>query len=308
MTSRNTGNRSADSLDGLVDDFLNHLSVEKGYSAHTLDAYSRDIVQFRDFLKGGLGKFLESPPAALRRFTHHLRKRELTDKTIARKTAAVRSFYKFLCREGVVPADEFEEIRTTGTTKNLPKSLTIGEVSRIIESEAGDTPRSVRNRAMLELMYAAGLRVSELTGLRVADLEFERGFVRCLGKGRKVRMVPVGDVALDWVRRYKEGVRPLWAGKDEQALFLSNRRRPVSRAACWRIVKACAVRSGVAKPVSPHTFRHSFATHLLENDANLRAVQEMLGHADIATTEVYTRADVKRLREIYHRCHPRAQP
>ncbi|MFH1537473.1 MAG: site-specific tyrosine recombinase XerD [bacterium] len=319
---------ASDSLDNLVDDFLNHLSVERGYSANTLYAYSCDLAQFHDFLEGELERFLESPPAVLRRYVHHLRKRELTDRTVARKTAAVRSFYKFLCREGVVPAAEFEEIETIKTTKKLPATLTIEEVACLIESEPGDTPRSVRNRAMLELMYGAGLRVSELTGLRVADLDFVRGYVRCLGKGRKMRMVPVGDVALDWVRRYKEEVRPLWTGekseseprkkkekkrkkreadKNQQGLFLSNQRRPLSRAACWRVVKACAVRAGVAKKVSPHTFRHSFATHLMENGADLRAVQEMLGHSSIATTQIYTHVSIKRLRDVYHRCHPRAR-
>ncbi|MEW6201420.1 MAG: site-specific tyrosine recombinase XerD [bacterium] len=298
------------SLESLIDEYINYLSVEKGYSINTLDAYSRDLVQFGEFLGAdGVDKFIQFPSGTLRGFSNQFRRKGVASATIARKTTVVKSFYKFLCREGWVDADDFEEMETYRGARGLPDVLSQDEIVKIIETEKGKTPMSVRNRAILELLYATGMRVSELTELRVGDYQADAGFVRCFGKGKKMRIVPVGAEAAQWLNRYIVEVRPRTQNyelRTPKYMFLSNRCGKISRQSCWNLIRRRAVKAGVAKKVSPHTFRHSFATHLLEGGADLRAVQEMLGHADIATTQTYTHVSMGKIKEIYNRCHPRA--
>lgn len=296
-------------IDELVDEFLDYLSVERGCAPATLDAYSRDLLQFIDFLNE------EFPDTAtgfsaqeISAFSENLiKKHTLAKSTVARKVACLRKFMRFLEREGHVPQGTTDEVQTIKRDRSLPKTLSREEVEEIIDSLPSDTPAQIRDRAMIELLYAAGMRVSELTGARVADLNIDEGFIRCRGKGSKHRMVPVGSEAREWLVRYLDDVRPEWAKKTRsEFLFINTRGNPVSRQTVWRTVKKMAREAGSVSNVSPHVFRHSFATHMMENGADLRAVQEMLGHVDISTTQVYTHVTSERMREVFRKCHPRA--
>ncbi|MEW5944934.1 MAG: tyrosine recombinase [bacterium] len=303
----NTRRGKTGNLDSLIDDFINYLSVEKGCSTHTLDAYSRDLARLHEFLNGDTGRFTSSPAGAARGFIHHLRsKSRLSDQSIARNVAALKSFYSFLCREGIIKPENFVEIQSYPAGKRLPRALAQDEIARIIESEKGKTPKSIRNRAILELLYATGMRVSELTSLRLGDYNARTGFARCLGKGKKTRFTPVGAEAKKWLEKYIAEVRPLYAKPGATHVFLSPRGSKISRESCWRLLRSCAAKAGVAAPVSPHSFRHSFATHLLENGADVRLIQELLGHSSIATTQHYTHLSLRKIKETYDSCHPRA--
>ncbi len=295
-------------LNDLIDDFLASLDVEKGYSRNTLDAYARDLADFSAFLEEkGLADISRVDAESVSLFNQRLRSKGVSQNTVARKVACIRSFMKFAFRDSARGSQAVEDVERPRVRRGLPRALPENEVARVIDAMPADTPVRIRDRAMLELLYASGMRASELTGARLSDLNWSEGHIRCVGKGSKSRVVPVGSKALQWLKRYLEEARPaLDAGKSEK-LFINTRGTPVSRSTLWRVVDKAAAGADPANHVSPHTFRHSFATHLLEHGADLRAVQEMLGHVDISTTQIYTRVTSSRLRSVYEQHHPRAR-
>lgn len=295
-------------LEIYIDEFLNYLSVEKGCSEHTLDAYGRDLGQLAAFLaEKGLDGIDWIGEDSVSLFNEMLRARKLSQNTIARKAAAIKSFLKYLYREGYTGPDALlDEVESVRKTSRLPRILSKEEMARILDSMPAGKPKQIRDRAIVEILYATGMRVTELTGARVADLNWSEGFIRCAGKGRKMRMAPIGSKAQEWLKRYLDEVRPEWDNKLSEKLIITERGQGISRSTVWRIVGRLANSAGIASGVSPHTFRHSFATHMLENGADIRAVQEMLGHVDISTTQIYTHVTTEKMRRTYEKCHPRA--
>lgn len=288
-------------------DFIHHLQVERGLSPATVDAYGRDIRRYLDFLTS---RGSSSPQGAQAKVvTAHLqslRRKGLSPSSVARNFSAIRSFHRFLISEGRSQEDSTEHLRAPRLWKRLPSVLHQSEVERLLQQPDIHTPGGIRDRAMLELMYAAGLRVSELLALKTSNLLLEARFIRVLGKGLRERVIPVGREAVRWLERYLRQVRPRLArGASGEFIFLNLRGTRLSRMGFWKILKKYAQAANLRKQVSPHTLRHSFATHLLEGGADLRAVQEMLGHADISTTQIYTHVDREYLKEVHRTFHPR---
>lgn len=303
-------------MDQYIEAFANHLAVERRLSRNTVEAYRYDLEQFAGFAEERtveVGSLAESDVIG---FMERLKRAGLTDSSIARKVSAIRMFARFLCAESVRPDDFTEAIESRRAARRLPHALSVPKVNRLLAAasrsdSAGRSGRSkvdtLRNRAMLELLYASGLRVSEMTGLKIANLDSERGFVRVLGKGSKERMVPVGQIARGWIAAYlQERVRKPGPGRTSPFLFCGHTGSPPSRQTIWHMIRRQARRAGIKDPVSPHTLRHSFATHLLGGGADLRAIQEMLGHARITTTQIYTHVDREHLKRVYRAAHPRA--
>lgn len=308
-----------------VESFLNYLSVEKGFSPNTVAAYHNDLTQFCEFL---LAKAKEDPlwsddgsvqsgceidwssiqKMRILSFIMALRDRKYASSTVARKVAAIKSFFHFLVAEGIVKSDPTENLDSPKVGKSLPRTLSTEEVDELLEQPSRmTTPEALRDKAMLELLYATGMRVSELTSLNVDDLSLSAGYVRCVGKGNKERLVPVYPQALKAVEEYLLGGRPQLARcQEENALFLNHRGDRLTRQGFWLIVKAYAKQAGVPQDITPHTLRHSFATHMLNSGADLRSVQELLGHANISTTQIYTHLTADRMRQVYDEAHPRA--
>jgi integrase/recombinase XerD len=286
-------------MDELIREFIDHLNFEKGYSPHTLQNYKRDLEQFRDFLRGRTAD-REVVQVYLKKLTDA----GFTPSTIMRKHATLKSYYHYLLAEGKVKIDPTADLKLPKIGKRLPKALTIKEVFELLKAPA---KKQVRDLAILEMLYASGLRSSELIGLDLSDINLQASFVKCLGKGGKERIVPVGEAAKDAVGKYLKEVRPKLVRKDsEKALFLDRNGTRMSRQALWELVKKYVKLSGIKSKTSTHTLRHSFATHLLEKGADLRTVQEMLGHASISTTEIYTAVSRDRLKKVYLKAHPRA--
>ena len=291
-----------------LEEFLTALSAERNASRHTLDAYRRDV---RDFLRV-LGPRRRALDAARRddvlawmeRQRHAGRK----PATIARRLAALRGLYAHLVREGAIAENPTEYVEQPRRSRPLPRTLSREAVTALVEAPDIATARGVRDRALLELLYASGLRATEALTLRVADVNRSVGYVQCTGKGRKERLVPVGGEALAWIDRYLTEARPrlVAARRTSPLLFVGRRGRPLTRQSLWQIVLRAARRAGLRQRVSPHTLRHCFASHLLEGGADLRAVQMMLGHADISTTQIYTHLPSGAIRRMYDRFHPRA--
>ncbi len=291
-----------------LEQFRDYLALEAGNSPHTVDNYLRDVRRLAEY---GRGKGIADPgdvtAARLREFIYVLKDLGLAATTIRRQISAVRTYYKFLAGEGAVAQDPSERIESPKRWRSLPAVLTVAEVERLLAAPNTDEPLAIRDRALLEFAYATGARVSELVGLKLQDILFEDGLARVLGKGAKERLVPVGRRALGAVALYAREIRPtLDRGRGRGVLFLNARGTPLSRVGAWGIIKATARRAGISKRVSPHTLRHTFATHLLEGGADLRAVQEMLGHADLSTTQLYTHVDRDYLRAVHKSYHPRA--
>ena len=288
--------------------FLDYLQIERGLSRNTVAAYGRDLVDLEAYLRDAQGVSLaEATPEMLTSYLASLQVRGLSHSTIARRTSSIHSFYGFLRLEGELVSDPANEIHVHSGPRRLPRALSLQDVERLMAVPAGSDPTSLRDKSMLELMYAAGLRVSELVGLNLNDVDMEDGFVDCRGKGGRERFVPVGAYALQALEAYLQHGRPTMRPRpDTVALFISRRGKRLTRQAFWKILKQAAERAGVTQDVSPHTLRHSFATHLLENGADLRSVQEMLGHADISTTQIYTHVGKGYLDDVYRRSHPRA--
>ena len=294
---------------GIDEQYLDHLRVERGLSPNTLEAYGRDVARLGAFAAAHRRALLDLTQADISRFIGELRDGGLSARSVARAVHALRGLFKFAVREGHLAGDPMENIRAPRAFNALPRWLSKAQVEALLDAPDVKHPLGVRDRAILEVLYATGLRVSELIGLRPGDVDLEVGLVTCLGKGRKERLVPLGSTACTWVRRYVEEVRGgLGRGRGRGAanLFLSNRGGRLSRMGLWGIVRRHAVTAGVQATLTPHVLRHSFATHLLENGADLRALQAMLGHADISTTQIYTHISRERLRKVYDQYHPRA--
>ena len=292
----------------LLERFDDFLALEEGSSPRTREAYARDVSRAIDFLVGQ--KLLHprdvSGPS-LRSFIYSLKDAGLAPESIRRSVSALRTYFRFLLAEQVVEADPSEQLELPKRWRVLPDVLTIAEVLKLLDAPTFDDPLAFRDRAMLELGYGAGLRVSEWIGLEVKDVSLDEGVIRVFGKGSKERLVPIGRQAIAALAIYQRELRPrLEKGKGKGKLFLNARGQPLSRMGAWKILRKYVDRAGIKKSVSPHTLRHSFATHLLEGGADLRAVQEMLGHADISTTQLYTHIDREHLREVHRQFHPRA--
>ncbi len=297
----------------LVLDFLAYLELERGLSRNTLEAYRTDLQQFGVWLHDQGHSALEVTHTQLTEFIGQLgtgergKGKAVAPATVQRKVACLRSFYRHLRREEILEHDPTAELRAPRSAHKLPQVLSRAEVKRLLEAPRGTEPRSLRDRALLELMYACGLRASEAIGLDVADVDLEDGVLRAEGKGSKERLVPVGREAVSAVRVYVERGRPRLVGdRAETRLFVNSRGTGLTRQGLYKIVQRHAASAGLAGRMSPHTLRHTFATHLLAGGCDLRSVQEMLGHADIATTQIYTHLSAERLKGAYFEAHPRA--
>ncbi|HEX8973460.1 MAG TPA: site-specific tyrosine recombinase XerD [Oryzihumus sp.] len=303
-------------LDRSVRGWLDHLRIERGVADNTLASYRRDLSRYREFLAGrGIADAAAVQEADVTDFLAALREGSpdrpaLSASSAARTLVAVRGFHRFLALEGVVGADPAAAVSPPRPPKRLPKAIGVDEVERLLEAASlGDTPTSLRDRALLEVLYGAGARISEAVGLDLDDVDLDAGAVRLLGKGDKERIVPLGTYAREAVTAYLVRARPALAahGGGTAAVFLNQRGARLSRQSAWATISAVAERAGLSAHVSPHTLRHSFATHLLDGGADVRVVQELLGHASVTTTQVYTLVTVQKLREVYAQAHPRAR-
>jgi len=290
-----------------VEQFADFLTFERGLSDRTIKAYHRDLDRFLDFLdRRGVRRPGEIDHGDLRAHVYELKDRGLAASTIRRAQSALRTYFAFLLAEGVVESDPSERMESPRTGRRLPTVLSTEEAEALLAAVDESSPLHWRDRAILEVLYATGIRVSELVSLSLADLDLDEGFLTVFGKGAKERIVPVGGPAIRALERYLRELRPeLRAGGGGGVVFLSHRGNPLSRMTIWNVVTDCAERAGIEKKVSPHTLRHSFATHLLEGGADLAAVQELLGHADISTTQIYTHVDREYLRTVHREHHPR---
>ncbi len=288
--------------------FADHLAVERGLSPRTLEAYGRDVARLVDFLRArGLQRPGETSAADLRDFVYHLKDRGLQPTSIRRSISAARTYFAFLLAEGVVVSDPSDRLELPRTWRRLPDVISREEALRLLEAPDVADRLYWRDKALLEFAYATGVRVSELITIQVRDLALAEAFATVFGKGSKERIVPVGRSAVRALDLYLRELRPhLDRGHGEGAVFLSGQGRPLSRMGVWKILRKHVKRAGITKRVKPHTIRHTFATHLLEGGADLAAVQEMLGHADIATTQIYTHVDREYLRQVHKQYHPRA--
>jgi len=291
-----------------ISSFLTHIRVEKGLSANTVSAYRRDLMKFSDFVQKRKLSLEAVRSDDLMDFLAGLYRQRLESKSVARHLVSLRNFFRFAQTQELITADPSVNLESPKIRRSLPGYLRLEEVERLLAQPDGKTPFGMRDRAMLEVLYSAGLRVSELIGLRVSDLDTKVGCVRCIGKGDKERIVPIGKKALGMVERYLREARPKLLGKatGSPTLFVNRRGGALSRVGVWKILSSYGRRAGLRVALTPHMLRHSFATHLLERGADLRSVQLMLGHADISTTQIYTHVVEERLKQIYKAHHPRA--
>jgi len=294
-------------MNNLIHEFINYLSVERGLASNTLESYGRDLRQYSQYLGEDQVDLDAVSRSTIINYLVFLQKQGKATATIARRLAALKAFYQFLVREKRIKTDPTANLESPKLEKRLPRVLTVSEVERLLAQPDPSQPAGLRDRGMLELLYATGIRVSELVSLNVEDVNLETGYIRCTGKGSKERIVPLGSLAIKWVQEYLQHGRPkLVKDREEKALFVNHHGNRLTRQGFWKIVKKYAEDARIDKEITPHTLRHSFATHLLENGADLRSVQEMLGHADISTTQIYTHVTKDRLKEVYARTHPRA--
>ena len=295
---------------GSVAAYLDHLRIERRLSAHTIESYGRDLTALVSFANAADRPVDHLDRQALEAFARAQRTHGLSPRSVARSVAAVRGFYRFLVLERQIERSPADDLQPPRAWPALPRFLSIEEVDTLLTQPDLSTPLGLRDRAMFDLLYATGMRVSELVGVRAADLHLDEGYLTCIGKGNKERLIPIGDEAADSVRRYaRDGRPPLVAGAKGRAphrLFVNGRGGPLSRVGFWKIIKRHGAAAGLPRTLSPHVIRHSFATHLLERGADLRAIQMMLGHADLSTTQIYTHVLEARLRAVYDRFHPRA--
>lgn len=291
-----------------LDYFLNYLSVEKGLSRNTLEAYSRDLLNYTGFLidNENIIDPGDITQAKLLTYLGILKEKSLSARSRARMLSSIRSFHRFLVQERYVSHDPTALVESPRTVKPLPTLLSLSEVELLLASPQGDSPIALRDRAMLEVIYATGMRVSELISLQLGDLKLDVGCLNAFGKGSKQRLIPLGEVALEILRKYLHyGRAKLLKDKRSEAVFLNTRGQAMSRQGFWKKLKEYALKAGIAKNIYPHMLRHSFATHLLENGADLRSVQMLLGHADISTTQIYTHVIQERLKQVHEQFHPR---
>jgi len=291
----------------LIEDFISYLSVERGLADNTLLAYRRDLNKYTLILgKKGIHAPQQIKRDNLTEYIYSLKKEGLSTNSICRSLAAIKMFHRFLLRENLAREDPSHLVETPKKWKTVPDVLSQGEIEAIIKASEAKGWQPVRDKAILELFYASGMRVSELVQLKLENVNLEIGYVRCVGKGRKERIIPIGKKAKEAIQRYVHEVRSLLGKKSMSShLFLSRLGKPLSRQSVWKLIKLYARKAKIKKTIKPHTLRHSFATHLLEHGADLRSVQEMLGHSDISTTQIYTHVDRERLRTIHKQFHPR---
>ncbi len=286
--------------------FFDFLSVEKGLSANTVLSYSRDVQKLFRFFRKEKINWLKAGEEDLVRFIHHQSRAGLSPRSMARVISSLKSFYRFLVLDGILKKNPAVDLSSPKTWLALPKFLTVKEVESLLRQPDEENVRGIRDKAMLELLYATGLRASELVSLKIKDLNMEDGFLLCLGKGGKERLVPIGESAVEAVRKYRDEARPQLLKKTSEFLFVTQRGGAFTRQGFWKLLKGYARKAGLDLKISPHILRHSFATHLLERGADLRSVQLMLGHSQITTTQIYTHVSRKRLRRVYDKFHPRA--
>jgi integrase/recombinase XerD len=292
----------------LLDDYITHLMVERNRSRATLSAYRRDLERFlKDIRPDGPQTLASLTPPDITGYMKKQRDTGLSAASTARSLAAIKGFYRYLAGQNIVTSNPAETVEAPKLWKTIPQTLCVEEVDRLLCAPDKSTPRGLRDCAMLETMYATGLRVSELTSLVVKDVNFEMGYLSVIGKGSKKRSVPMGESALETVKEYRTHARQkLMSGKLADALFVTRLGEPMSRQSFWKLIKLYALKAGITKDISPHSLRHSFATHLLDRGADLRSVQRMLGHSDISTTQIYTHVAKSRMKEVYKKSHPRA--
>lgn len=291
-----------------LDEFTNYITVERGLAPNTLESYGRDLRQYLDYVRKKKGiSITEATNATVGGYLLYLQAKGRAASTISRSLAAIKAFYHFLVREQIIPRDPTINLDAPKQEKKLPHVLTVESVNKLLEQPDLKTPAGIRDRTMLEVLYATGLRVTELVTLKIPDVNLTEGYIRCMGKGSKERIVPLGSVAVKYIRFYLDHARKFLASDPaEDTLFLNHHGYGLTRQGFWKIIKKYAEKTGGCEVITPHTIRHSFATHLLENGADLRAVQEMLGHADISTTQIYTHLTKNRLKSVYDKTHPRA--
>jgi len=294
-------------MNDLIEEFLGYLSVERGLSNNTLSSYKRDLSNFFGYLKKRrIASIDKVTRQMITSFMLSEKDRGLSANSISREVACLKSFFKFLVRENKIKDNITSVIESPKLWKKLPSALDLSEVEKLLKAPNIREPMGVRDKAMLELIYATGMRVSELINLKMDDLNMGVGFIKCLGKGQKERVVPFGSKAKEWLVRYLDKGRASFLKKKvSNFLFLTRLSRPMSRQMFWKIIKKYAVKARIKKDIMPHSLRHSFATHILERGADLRVVQEMLGHSDISTTQIYTHINKERLKSIHHKFHPR---
>jgi len=292
--------------DAALDDYLTYIRVERRLAGHTVESYARDLTRLAAFAEARGVPATDLGRDDLEQFVRDLLSEGLAPRSVARLVATVRGYFKHLVREGRLAASPADDLRAARPWPTLPKFLSVEEVDALLSAPDASTPAGLRDRAMLELLYATGLRVSELVGVRASDVNLPAGYLACTGKGDKQRIVPVGDEAAEWMRRYQASARPtMTGGRSPVTLFVNQRGGPLSRVGFWKILKAYGRKAGLRRDISPHVLRHSFATHLLDRGADLRAIQVMLGHADLSTTQIYTHVLETRMKSLYDRYHPR---
>lgn len=300
--------RGKDTLEEQLINFLEFLSVERGLSNNTIESYQRDLKNYIAYLKlQKIDDLDKTTRTVVVSYLLLMQRKGKASSSISRACAAIKSFYHFLSLERKIKNDPTLNIETPKFEHRLPRVLTLKEIEALLSQPDISKSIGLRDRAMLELLYASGMRVSELISLNVDDVNMDMGFVKCTGKGSKERILPVGSIALDYLKRYLTEARPeLIKNNDTKKLFVNNQGKKLTRQGFWKILKKHTLKAGINKHITPHTLRHSFATHLLENGADLRSVQEMLGHADISTTQIYTHLTKSKIKEVYDKAHPRA--
>ncbi|HEY4400060.1 MAG TPA: site-specific tyrosine recombinase XerD [Lactobacillaceae bacterium] len=290
-----------------LEDYLYQLRVQRGLSENTIISYRQDLTAFGTYLAQQKLAVGQVDRDALSQWLAKFQDEAHATSSIAHMVTSLRRFFAYLRAENLVDNDPMQQVKPPKKQAKLPVVLSMEEIDRLLATPDVNTTLGLRNRTLLEVMYATGLRVSELVNLKQRDLHLELGLIQTLGKGNKERIVPIGEVAADWLTRYFETARPLLAGDlDTPEIFVNDHGGSISRQGIWKVIKSLVTEAGITKNVSPHTLRHSFATHILENGADLRIVQELLGHADISTTQIYTHISRKRLTEVYQKAHPRA--
>ena len=293
----------------LIDSYLTHLTVERRLAVNSVESYGRDLALLGAYAAGKQASLDQLTRSDLEALVRDLMSEGRSPRSVARAVACFRGFYRFLVIDGRLTASPADDLRPPRAWKVLPRYLSIEEVDRLIGQPDTSTARGLRDRALIELLYATGMRVTELLSLRPADVNLEASYLTCTGKGSKQRIVPFGDAAGEWVNRYAREARPALLGRRSSARLFVNARgggSGLTRVGFWKILKGYAAQAGVTRSLSPHMLRHSFATHLLERGADLRAIQMMLGHADVSTTQIYTHVLEQRMRSVYDRFHPRA--
>ncbi len=291
----------------LVDNFLNYLTVERGLSNNTVISYREDLSKYVSFMqKNGVDALSRITKEHITDFMLKEREQGISPNSVARRLAAIRMFHRFLTRERILKSDPSVLIDSPKLWKKVPDTLTVNEVEALISAPNSRNAQGVRDKAIFEVIYATGMRVSEAVNLKKVDVNLDIGFLRCVGKGNKERIIPLGRKAIESVKRYIQDSRPkLLRGKERDSLFVSRLGEKISRQSLWKLIKKYASAARIKKPIKPHILRHSFATHLLEHGADLRSVQEMLGHSDISTTQIYTHINKDRLKSIHKQFHPR---